>query len=202
MSRHDNIQFANPHIPIGVAQQYPGDLVLAVFARPLPVSVTVLAHSSFLLSGCRFVFNIIGESHLVSVERDTNPIFQELLACVPLTPEVCRLYHPFPDLQPFQTKTDTYTASVHFDTLPASADGLTQYLRQQPAAALEVAFPAVDNITPVTRIWWQPTGDRVHWRTLHIYPDADHITAVWSASSFSLEAQLQEQWQKEGTNVR
>lgn len=173
--------------PIGVVHQQPSDLVLALLGTTLPVPVTILAQDSLRLGGYRFVFNIIGESHLTSVERDGATIFRELLACVPLPPDACQLHHPFGDLQAFSTSNGRYTGAVHFVSLPASADALAAYLHAQPAASLEVAFPPIYHCTPVTRIWWHHVRGSVHWRTLHIYPSTDRITAVWSVSSFSTE---------------
>lgn len=171
---------------IHVAHQHPGDLVLALLGGALPIPVTILAQDSFAIGGYHFTFNIIGESHLMSVARDGVTIFQELLACVPLLPDACRLYHSFSDLQAFRASDDKYSVSVNFVSLSASADVLTNYLRTLSSASLEVSFPPVYNYVPITRIWWRNAKDSVHWRTLHIYPDVEHITAVWSVSSFSV----------------
>lgn len=186
VSKNDAKPSPDPVSPIDAIHQHPSDLVLALLGSTLPVPVTILAQDEFILGSFHFVFNIIGESHLVSVAHKGETIFRELLACVPLAPEACRLYHSFHDLQAFSTAHHHHQVSITFEVLPASAEALAAYLHPHSSPSLEVAFPKIHDCIPVTRLWWHKGGDSIHWRTLHVYPGTESITTVWSVSSFSV----------------
>jgi hypothetical protein len=164
--------------------QHPADLVLALLDSRPPVPMTVLAARSLTVGRYRFAFHIIGESHWVQVEADQRPIWAEVLACVPISPSVCWVHHPFADLAPHRVGVGGYVAAIHFEIFSADAR-----LEDLAPPHLEVRFPAVHGHTPFTRLWWGQQGKTVWWRTLHLYPEAAQVTAVWSESAFRVSSE-------------
>ncbi|MCC6976291.1 MAG: DUF2617 family protein [Anaerolineae bacterium] len=186
VSKNDTKPSTTSAALIHAVHQQPSDLVLALLGSSLPVPVTVLAQGECILGSFHFEFNIIGESHLVNVAHRGKTVFRELLACVPLAPEACRLYHPFHDLRGFSTTHNSHRVEIAFEGLPTSAEALSAFLQQHSAPLLEVTFPKIHGCIPVTRLWWHKNDDSIHWRTLHVYPGTELITTVWSMSSFSV----------------
>lgn len=173
-----------PPATLAAVHQHPTDLVLAVLDAPPPIPITVLATGNLMAGRYRFTFHIIGESHWVQAEIHGRPVLAEVLACVPISPVVCRDYHPFTDLAPYRVELAPYQAAVRFETLPA--EGLAEGAPPQ----LEVRFPPMYGHTPLTRLWWGQRGETLWWRTLHLYPEPEKVIAVWSESTFGVSSEL------------
>jgi len=167
--------------------QHPADLVLALLDSRPPVPMTVLAAGSLVVGRYRFAFHVIGESHWVQVEADQKPVWAEVLACVPISPLVCWVHHPFTDLMPHRVALEGYIGAVRFETFSAGSAGTR--LDDLPPPQLEVRFPAIHGHLPLTRLWWGQRGETVWWQTLHLYPEAAQVTAVWSESAFRVSSE-------------
>ena len=161
--------------------QNPPDLVLAVLPdhMQLDLSLTILRHEVLRVGGWAFTFHIIGESHLVRVTYDDQPVLCELLACIRVQDDVCSHHHAFTDLCGHGYTSLGYSVEVSFDG---------QLREQFGKQGIEVEFPKMDGQTPVTRIEWQHDAEsgRVRWQTLHLYPQKQGVIGVRSISHFNL----------------
>lgn len=158
--------------------QRPHDLVLGILRQEMTHPPRVLRRRTWRGGSYTVRFRIIGESHIVRVERGGALCFQEVLACLPLAPEQCAHRQMFADLQPHCYQRDDYEVAVAF-THGVNAGGA---LLQARWDGFEMRFGAVHGVTPLTRIEWQQEGDWLRWRTLHTYPNVEAVTAVYSAS--------------------
>jgi hypothetical protein len=157
--------------------QRPHDLVLGVLRQEMTHPLRVLRRRNWRGGDYTLRFQIIGESHVVRVERAGVLCFQEVLACLPLAPEQCAYMQTFSDLQAHRYAQDDYGVAVTF-ARGASAGDVMDARR----AGFEVRFRMMHGVIPVTRIEWQRDGDWLRWWTLHTYPDAEAVTSVYSAS--------------------
>ena len=159
--------------------QTPTDLTLAIMTNPPPVRV--LAHTTLRRDDWRVDLHIIGESHLISVYHAEALVLHELLACIPVSPVDCLHHHAMTSLTPHQYQRKGYAIHIHTDectTLPSA----------QTNNALNVTFPQVMGMTPVTRITWEIDAKKIIWRTLHVYPNtARRLTCVYSTTTLALQ---------------
>ena len=159
--------------------QKPTDLVLAIVEGELSSPLTVLKQTTLAAAQYRFVFSILGESHMVRVEHENGLIFHEVLACSELVSNNPVHYHRFNDLKAYRYHRAGYNIAISFEVhradrlLPASAE-----------TSLEVQFPETHGRIPVTRVEWQATETAMSWRTVHLYPTDRRATSVVSESIF------------------
>jgi len=164
-----------------VVLQNPTHLVLCVTSQELTTEVTILCQQSIAFDDIKLTFHIIGESHIVRLERDDTLLFQEVLACIDLPEQECLHYHRFNDLSAHVYQHKGYQVQVDFNPshhviLPHTPDSL-----------LEVAFPKTHGQIPITRIQWRFKDDVLYWWSLHTYPDWEITQHVYTLSSFSLK---------------
>jgi hypothetical protein len=169
-----NVQLTALH----VVHQSAADLTLAVTRSDLePVALRVLAAETLTIGEWHFEFQVLAESHRVRVEHGGRLVLQELLLCASVDRSACAHYHPCRDLHPHDAVLDGYAVSLRFDQpldqgLPGAIGTLT------------ARFPAVEHMTPSTRISWWLLPDRLLWTTAHTYPDQHKITVVYTRSHF------------------
>lgn len=158
--------------------QQPTDLVLGLVHKDITPTFTVIKHAKWQVGQWTFLFQIIGESHAVRIEKNGQHFLTEVLACIELPPE--NQIHHFANLAAYAHRHEHYTVSVEFEqaksaTLP----------KMNTSQMIEVAFPEIHGQTPVTRIMWHKTENRVEWQTWHIYPAQNH--EIWVKSKTTLE---------------
>lgn len=166
---------------IHTVQQKPTDLVLTILATALPDTVTILKTDKITINQWSFEFSIIGESHVVTVNREERLQFHEMLACVHVPEIHCTHYYPFHTLHAHHHNTQGYSVDVAFAPLPTWTLPDTSITPH-----LEVAFPMVWGKMPITRIAWDYDNDQITWWTLHVYPERDTTTYVHTKSQFQL----------------
>jgi hypothetical protein len=156
--------------------QQPGDLILALFDTPLAMEPLVLEEAVCHAGPISAYLQIIGESHIVRIEREERPWFYETLSCLPLHAHECQHWHSFIDRREHQHAQGGYRVQVRFndDELPPR--------RTAGRTSIQVYFPPVFGQVPLTRIEWQAEPDRLRWWTLHTYPEAMRTTYVESES--------------------
>lgn len=159
--------------------QRPQDLQLAVLLDDSLSDLMILRSAQVTCGAWHFEFAIIGESHFVLVLHRGEFFMQEVLACVDLPPAARGHVHALDQHFQHHYQHERYhvqvDASYTPDDVPAGYDGLLEY-----------AFPQTYGITPITRIVWWQTPERLRWHTLHTYPAHDHITYVVSDSHFDM----------------
>src|SRR5688572_32359254 len=84
------------------------DLVLAIVENDALPTMRVLVSESVQIAAWRFDFAIIGESHYVRISHEGQLVMREILACMALKAEDCKLYQPFSDLAPFAYQEGAY----------------------------------------------------------------------------------------------
>jgi hypothetical protein len=157
-------------------QQDAQDLLLAlVQAEPLP-EMRVLLAESWQYQAWRFDFAIIGESHYVRITHEGKLVMLEVLACIRLKAEQCKLYQPLLEMQPFAYQESAYQVAVRFD------NRLPDWSQQKNS--LRYHFPITHGQIPQTRIQWQHEAGRLRWQTLHSYPEEARLITVLSESEF------------------
>ncbi|MDX1991255.1 MAG: DUF2617 family protein [bacterium] len=169
------------------ADQRAADLVFAVTEQELTVPVKVLAQAQFSAAGLAFTFSIIGESHIVRVERDGALLMQEVLACIPVEPGRCVHLARFPMLTNHTYTRPNYTASVNFSQTDAVLEAPVE---AQEQGRLHYAFPQHWGRTPQTVVLWYTDPRKPNalgWRTLHSYPEANGIRTVLTESTVDLQ---------------
>jgi hypothetical protein len=158
--------------------QRPNDLVLGIIETEIEQPITILAQKAFRMRDWLLTFHIIGESHLIRVERDGRLLFQEILACIPLHASTCRHHHSFTDLDAHHYSGKNYSTDVSFAP-EVQMSGIHHH------HSLRMIFPQVYGQTPITQVSWSTSESLIVWETLHIYPDRDGITAVHSRSQLN-----------------
>lgn len=158
--------------------QSPADLQLNIIAGNLDAPLTRLKSNVHKLGLWTFTFHIIGESHLVTIERENQPLLNELLACVDFSPEAALHHHRFGDLEKHHYQGAGYAIGVRFEDTAGDHPRFDE-------KSLEVAFPPIHGQTPVTQIFWTPIGTTMmRWRTLHMYPHQGGAVYVRTLSYF------------------
>lgn len=158
--------------------QNPRDLALTIIPGKLQNPLTILKHHTLTLGAWHLNFQIIGESHLVTIERDQRPVLCEVLACAD-TKAAAAHHHTFQDLAAHCYELPGYSVRVDFDdstdTLaPSGSDNL-----------LEMVFPDIEGKSPVTQVLWERVGENtLQWQTLHVYPYNGRLIRVRSLSYF------------------
>jgi hypothetical protein len=158
--------------------QVPTALVLAVTDAELPFQPHILLSRCVEWDDVALQFSIIGESHLVRIERYGRLWFHELLACTLLDAFSEGHIHSFDDLVVCDYAKDNYCTKVAFSQLPPRR-------RLNTRNSITVRFPRQHDVTPMTHVAWQTHPDRLDWWTLHTYPEATHTTYVVSESSLT-----------------
>lgn len=155
------------------------DLVLALVEHDALPSMRVLLAESVEIAAWRFDFAIIGESHYVRISHEGRLLMREILACLPLKAEDCKLYQPFSVLEPFAYQESAYQVAVGFESrLPVWT---------QKQDSLSYQFPVTHGKVPETRIQWQIHAGQLRWQTLHSYPEARRQRLVLSESAFRFD---------------
>lgn len=161
--------------------QNPADLALTIVAGEIATPLTVLKQAALHIDPWKLTFHIIGESHLVRIERAGTPILCELLACVQVMADVQVHQHCFGDLAVHCYTQPGYSVTVDFDDCHDLAPGADD------SSVLEVSFPETAGHIPVTRVEWTRAGEHaVRWRTLHMYPYKGSVMCVRSLSYFDV----------------
>ncbi len=169
----------NHIVMIEPIHQDPADLALTIAAGKLAAPLTILKQETVRLNEWTLTFHIIGESHLVTIARDEQPVLCELLACVEVAAGSCLHQHHFGDLAAHRYEQPGYSIAVRFNDCADDEPALPG------DGALEVKFPATAGHTPLTRIIWSQTGEHgLRWRTLHLYPGESGLVCVHSVSHF------------------
>jgi hypothetical protein len=181
-----NQPFPARHPVLEFADQCASDLVFAITEQELTVPVKVLAQAQFSAAGLAFTFSIIGESHIVRVERDGALLMQEVLACIPVEPGRCTHLARFPVLTNHTYMRPNYTASVNFYQTDSV---LEAPFEAQEQGRLRYAFPQSYGRTPQTVVLWYTDPHKPNalgWRTLHSYPEVGGVRTVLTESTFDL----------------
>jgi hypothetical protein len=158
--------------------QNPRDLALTIIPGKLQTPLTILKHHVLTLGMWQLSFHIIGESHLVTIEYDQQPILCEVLACADIMAAAAH-HHTFRDLASHCYEQPGYSVRVDFedqtDSLaPSGSDNL-----------LEMVFPDIENKSPITQVLWEMAGENImQWKTLHLYPYNGRVICVRSLSYF------------------
>lgn len=163
--------------------QEPNTLALAVLPGDSPCPLTVLKKAVVQVDEWQFTFHIIGESHLIRVERNGQLMFQEVLACVPLAPQDCLHHHPFGDLENHHYQSEHYRVAVHFAERPVCCN---RQIDPMDESQITVTFPEVCGQIPLTQVKWQIRERTIRWWTLHVYPHETGATEVRSFTHFDL----------------
>jgi hypothetical protein len=133
-----------------------------------------------------FTFHVLGESHLVSIQRNGEIYWQELLSCRKLSHKGLLHHRHFTRMgnHSWQHKQEgiDYQINVQFSEKPI--------YEAQPRNYLEIAFPMVFGNEPYTRVQWQldaisqanRESNRVRWQTVHTYPHPAGVTHVITES--------------------
>lgn len=158
--------------------QDPRDLALTIILGKLQTPLTILKRHTLTLGTWHLNFHIIGESHLVTIEHDQQPVLCEVLACADIK-ATAAYHHTFRDLASHCYEQPGYSVHVDFDdstdTLaPSGSDNL-----------LEMVFPDIEDKSPITQVLWEKVGENtLQWQTLHVYPYNDRLICVRSLSYF------------------
>lgn len=138
--------------------------------------LTVLQENQVKAGRWQFVFQIVGESHRVLIHENDKLCQQEVLACIPLVAAECEDHVVFSQLQDHVLQANRYQFNIRFsvETVP---------LFIQPD--MEVWFPKVHGIAPVTQLRWADDGQMIQWWTLHLYPRAKQTVTVLTYSEFN-----------------
>jgi hypothetical protein len=145
----------------GMIDQRPTDLVLGIVRTEIGYPLRCLQQAECILGAWRVIFRIIGESHVARVEHDGRLVFQEILACIPLTADECHHWQPFDQVRV----------------------GFSSQIDEARPYHMEVRFPGVDGRKPVTRIGWQAQTAHLTWWTLHTYPQPEGWVYVQTGST-------------------
>ncbi|MEO1165393.1 MAG: DUF2617 family protein [Chloroflexota bacterium] len=158
--------------------QRPHDLVLAVSRCGGLPETQGLAQASFSHGAWQVNFVIIGESHHITVRRDSELVLEEMLACVSLPERTAYHTHAFTDLQSHHHVDNRY--QVYVWTSPDIPDW------NWKENMLSFVFPVLDDMQPKTVIRWVLHGNVLIWQTLHTYMLAGAPLAVLSSSEILL----------------
>jgi hypothetical protein len=161
---------------LNAVYQLSSDLELGVTNRELDCAVTVLDQKALDCGPWRFTFSIIGESHTVRIERNGVLVWQEILACVKLSPDNLIHYFPLKKLGDHSWECGSYTTKIRCDETPLDLWAVDDELR--------IDFPVVYGKLPYTWVGWSATANRVRWQTLHVYQYSRCTVHVSSESSF------------------
>jgi hypothetical protein len=154
------------------------DLLLALVQHePMP-EMRVLLAESWQYQAWRFEFAIIGESHYVRIEHEGRLLMLEVLACISIKAEQCKLYQPLLEMQAFAYQESAYQVAVTFD------NRLPDWSQQKDS--LSYHFPITHGQIPQTRIQWQHEVGLLRWQTLHSYPDEAQMITVLSESAYQI----------------
>lgn len=161
--------------------QRPQDLHLAIVtADKLPQTHTLLSHEIHV-GEWSIQFGIIGESHRIRVQRNNQFMLEEMLACVPVSPESCVHHHAFVDLRDHHFTEDNYCVSV---TMRRDTG-----LWKQQDDEMSYTFPAINGIEGMTRIQWTLCESSIAWRTYHSYLHAGDVLCVYSTSEYIFKSE-------------
>jgi hypothetical protein len=159
--------------------QRPQDLVLGVTDRDVSHRFQILKRADVQTGALYVRFHIIGESHFVTVQNGGATLFHEILACVPLRADECWHLQRFSTLDAHFYRREAYQVEVTF--------GAKAVAMARSAQMIEVQFPRVYGVTPVTRVSWKQTRQRLYWWTLHTYPERAGTLYVQTASQVELD---------------
>lgn len=163
-----------------IIYQSPADLVLVVAHQAIQYPFTRLCSATVpLATGWHVTFDIIGESHCVTLRREGHVAFQEVLACFNLPDQAFTYQQHFRQLDNHTYQQPGYTFDIAFNPAPPP---------QAAGNQIEFAFPNIWGQTPFTRIQWQTTQQHLRWWTLHTYPEAGGCTHVCTYSSLHLRS--------------
>lgn len=156
--------------------QVPQDLMLYVaFGQDLQADLRVLQSAYVWLHGFRICFEIVGESHRVSIEDKAGIVLQEIFACVTLPQRPGWHHQTFDQLQAHHFAQDRYSIDLHFNTTPP-----------QQSLQLAYTFPAMAKDHAMTGIGWQHCDNWLQWWTVHSYPTAQDVLFAHSYSRLDL----------------
>jgi Protein of unknown function DUF2617 len=152
------------------------DLRLAIVTEDVLPMLRVLQEASLHYQDFWVHFAIIGESHRIRIQRGSDFILEEMLACVEIAPRSCWHYHDFTDLAAHCFQQPQYTMNTYFSSELAP--------KRPSVASIEYTFPAIHNFDPITRIEWKREGNILRWWTLHSYAETEKFIAVHTQSEF------------------
>lgn len=157
-------------------EQDPTHLSFGLLRDDIHLDLTVIQEQIVETGEWRFVFHIVGESHRVLIYHHAQLHHQEVLACIPLLAEDCAYYAQFAELQAYQLNVKPYQFDIRFST---------ETMPLFTPANLEVWFPTVYGVAPVTQIRWADNGQKMRWWTLHLYPRAHDTVTVLTYSEYN-----------------
>ncbi len=157
-------------------EQDPTSLSFGILSDSIQLQLNVLQEQVVTCGDWRFVFQIVGESHRVLIYHNDTVLQQEVLACIPLLAEDCQHYAQFEHLQDYQLNTSPYQFDIRFST--ENVPLFTQ-------VDMEVDFPQLHGVTPVTQLRWDDTGKSMRWWTLHLYPRSQDTVTVLTYSEYN-----------------
>jgi hypothetical protein len=163
-------------IVVNVVDQNPCDLVLGISNRELNCSLTVLAKETIYSDPLAFTFHVLGESHLVSIQRNGSVVWQELFSCRKLPQQGLLHHRHFTRMDEHSWQHDNYGIKVTFSAEPRHTPATHNYL--------QVAFPDMYGQMPYTRVQWEQRPSGIRWQTVHTYPNPAGVTYVTTESIF------------------
>lgn len=164
--------------------QYPTELVFASSSVAVDHLLTVLDQRYVVFGDWSFQFAIIGESHFVTVQYRDEFVMQEVLACTDIPAILQADSHKFDKLETYTQEKQNYRAQVWFSEKQESIafDNLS--------GQFNLIFPKTFGQTPETQVVWTIEERRIVWRTLHVYPQPEITTYVYTESQFDLNREV------------
>lgn len=160
--------------------QRPTDLRLCVLHTAISQHFRVLRSHTLHFNGWCANFDIIGESHAVTLRYGEKFVLREILACVDIAAEQCTHYHTCELLKPHTFQEHPYQVALSFsDEMTGNSPRSTGQNQ-----AIQVAFPEIWGRIPITEIRWSLDEYALTWWTLHSYPNPQGITYVHTVSQF------------------
>lgn len=157
-------------------EQDPTSLSFGFLSDSIQLHLNVLQAQVVHCGAWRFVFQIVGESHRVLIYQEDILVHQEVLACIPLVAQDCQHYAQFASLQDYQLQAQPYQFDIRFST---------ENVPLFSQVDMEVDFPQLHGVTPVTQLRWNDTGKSMRWWTLHLYPRSTDTVTVLTYSEYT-----------------
>lgn len=171
----------DPREPVrAYTHQSPRDLHLYVATKEtLQTDLHVLAQQSIGVEGFDACFQIIGESHHITLSSQSNVVLQELFACTTIANYPACHHAQFQMLKSHHFSIEGYQITVEFSTA---------YMARK--AQLRFDFPAFGRDIPFTEIGWQHTENWLQWWTVHSYPDPQGTILAYTNTKIDLSKEI------------
>lgn len=174
----------NKHQLSQTIMQYPTELVFASSKVAVDHLLTVLDQRCVVFGEWSFQFAIIGESHFVTIRHRDEFVMQEVLACTDIPAILQADSHKFDKLETYTQEKQNYRARVWF-----SEEG-ESIVFDNWSGQFNLIFPETFGQIPETQVVWICDERRIEWRTMHVYPQPETTTYVYTESQFDLNGEV------------